>query len=119
MILIKRHKILAGIMAFLFLAFVSVGITQQMGYFPFNGNTFKIRSGATQTVESGGALIVASGGTFTSSGILNSGKFLGFTAAAAWSDTAGWSGPKMFIFTAADTLYMYTAAHTIKKFPGL
>ncbi len=61
MILIKKHRLLAGIMAFLFIAFVSVGITQQMGYFPFNGNTFKIRSGATQTVESGGIVDFSSG----------------------------------------------------------
>lgn len=65
MIFLKKHKILSGLVIFFILAFAVLAYGQQQGYFPFNGNTFKVRNGATQTVESGGKLTVASGATFT------------------------------------------------------
>jgi hypothetical protein len=58
-------------------------------------------------------------GTVQAAGVENTAKSYKFTACSAWSDTAGWQGPRLFIFAAGDTLYMYTAAHEIKKFPGL
>jgi hypothetical protein len=54
MILLKKHKILSALMVVFTLGFAFLACGQQMGYFPFNGNTFKIRSGGTQSVQSGG-----------------------------------------------------------------
>ena len=58
--LIKRHKIFSALTGVLLLGFAALAFAQQ-GYFPFNGNTFTIRSGGTQTVDSGGTVNWASG----------------------------------------------------------
>lgn len=82
------------------------------GYLIANGASI-LRGGATVT----GAISATT--TVTGAGILNTGKYYGLTACAGWSDTTGWTGPRMFIFAAADTIYFYTAAHTIKKIPAI
>lgn len=61
MILIKRHKIFTAFMAVLILAFAALAWGQQMGYFNFNGASFSIRSGGTQTIDSGGIVNWTSG----------------------------------------------------------
>jgi hypothetical protein len=58
-------------------------------------------------------------GTVQAAGVENTAKSYKFTACTSWSDTTHWQGPRLFIFAAGDTLYIYTAAHEIKKFPGL
>ena len=65
---IRQHKVFSALTIVLLLGFAGFAFAQQMGYFPFSGNTFKIQSGGTQTVASGGIFDVASGGYFKIAG---------------------------------------------------
>jgi hypothetical protein len=124
---VKLKHIIAFVLSLALLGMVALA---SAGYIPKvyhkqGGAEMVVASGGKITVQSGGTLSIASGATLTNAnvltaaGVLNTGKYYGMTACSGWSDTTGWTGPKLFIFAAADTIYFYTATHTIKKIPAI
>lgn len=98
------------------------GLAAGIGWSAYMGKIYHKQGGAEMVVASGGKITVLSGGTVTlasGSTFANANKGVSITAVSAWADTAGWSGPKLFVFAASDTLFVYTPAHTVKKFPAI